>query len=288
MGDPATLRDFVKFTTKGFGASHYALILWDHGDDLRGCCWDDHPEDHLTHQEITGALSGFDLDILAFDACVEGMIEVVYEYVWSGTQIDYVVATEGYVPNWGYPYSELLQTLVTSPDMSAFELAKIMVDEYVAFYEDLRPASRLVELGVIDMSYVDLIVQQLGALTDDLEGLLLGDMGEYYHEIIAEARGAGNMGWSEYGWEAYIDLPTFAKTLAGYGLDQAAILYDTLVEAIYAKASRAMESAEGMGIFFPNSYGSFINNVAWHGDVYLELQFPNEGFWDFLQVYWGI
>ncbi len=270
-----------------FRASHYVLVLWDHGDDFRGCCWDDHPEDYLTHQEITGALSGVDLDILAFDMCVEGMIEVVYEYVWSGTRIDYVIATEGYVPNWGYPYAAFLNVLTTNPEMSSFGLSKVMVDEYIAYYETMRPASRLVQMAVIDMAYVDLIVGQLGTLTDTLEDLLLGDMREFWHERIAEARGSGNMGWSEYGWEAYVDLPSVVKTLGGYGIHQATILYETLMEGIYSKASRAMESAEGMGIFFPNSYGSFKNNVYWHGEDYLAMQFPNEGFWDFLQAYWG-
>jgi hypothetical protein len=287
MGDPDTLRDFVKYSMKRFRASHYVLVMWDHGDDFRGCCWDDHPEDYLTHQEITGALSGIELDIMAFDMCVAGMIEVVYEYAWSGTEIDYVVATEGYVPNWGYPYAALLDTLTSYSEIGAFDLSKVMVDEYIAYYETMRPASRLVQMAVIDMTYVDLIVEQLGALTDTLEGGLLGDKSGYYHGIIAEARGAGNMGWSEYGWEAYIDLPTFVKTLAGYGFEEAAILYDTLMDALYSEASRAMKSAEGMGLFFPNSYGSFQNKVFWNTEDYLAMQFPHEGFYDFLQTYWG-
>jgi hypothetical protein len=287
MGDPDTLRDFVKYTMKTFRASHYVLVMWDHGDDFRGCCWDDHPEDYLTHQEITGALSGIELDIMAFDMCVSGMIEVVYEYAWSGTQVDYVVATEGYVPNWGYPYVALLDTLTTNPEMGAFDLSKTMVDEYIAYYEVMRPASRLVQMAVIDMAYVDLIVEQLGDLTDILEEGLLSDMRGYYHGIIAEARGAGNLGWSEYGWEAYVDLPTFVKKLAGYGLEKAAILYDTLMDALYSEASKAMKSAEGMGIFFPNSNGCFQNKIWWNPEDYLAMQFPQEGFWDFLQIYWG-
>jgi len=43
-----------------------------------------------------------------------------------------------------------------------------------------------------------------------------------------------------------------------------------------------------MGIFFPGSFGSFKNNDLWHGDDYLTMQFPHEGWWDFLQAYWGV
>jgi hypothetical protein len=291
MGDPYTLQTFVKYTMKHFRSSHYVLVLWDHGDDFRGCCWDDHPYDHLTHQEITQALSGIHLDILVYDACVEGMIEVAYEYVWDpkGPQIDYIVATEGYVPNWGYPYDTILSTLASNPDLDAFEFSKLMVDEYIAYYEALRPASRLVELASIDLTFIPTIVQQLGELTDKLEKLLKEDTSDFSHEQIAIARGEGNLGWSEYGWDAHIDLPTFVKTLSKSLLDvpEATVLNETLTEAIYVKATEPMKSAEGLGIFFPNSYGSFQNNVFWHGDDYLVMQFPHEGWWDFLQAYWG-
>ncbi|MFX0204771.1 MAG: clostripain-related cysteine peptidase [Candidatus Hodarchaeota archaeon] len=287
MGDPDTLETFVKYTMKHFRANHYVLVFWDHGDDFRGCCWDDHPEDHLTHQEICQALSGVQLDILAFDACVEGMIEVVYEYVYDskGPQIDYVVATEGYVPAWRYPYGTILADLIDNPEMSAFSLSKVMVNDYIAYYEALRPASRLVELASIDMTYIDIIVHQLGELTDTLETMLEEDDSDSVHEMIAEARGEGNLGWSQYGWDAFIDLPTFVKSLGG--IPEAVTLYNTLAAAIYVKTTEPMESAEGLGIFFPNSYGSFQNNVFWHGEDYLKIQFPHEGWWDFLQTYWG-
>jgi hypothetical protein len=288
MGDPDTLRSFVTYTMKSFRASHYVLVMWDHGDDFTGCCWDDHPEDYLTHQEVTEALSGIDLDIMAFDMCVSGMIEVVYEYASSGTDIDYVVATEGYVPNWGYPYAALLDILTTNPKMGALDLSKIMVDEYIAYYETMRPASRLVQMAVIDMAFVNLVVEQLGDLTAVLEEGLLGDMRGYYHGIVAEARGAGNLGWSEYGWEAYVDLPSFVKTMAGYGFEEAEILYNTLMDGLYSEESNSMKSAEGMGIFFPNSYSCFQNRVWWDPEDYLAMQFPQGGFYTFLEAYWGI
>ncbi|MFX0212273.1 MAG: clostripain-related cysteine peptidase [Candidatus Hodarchaeota archaeon] len=293
MGDPDTLKTFVKYSMRHYRASHNILVLWDHGDDFLGCCWDAHPEDHLTHQEITQALSGVHLDIVAFDACLEGMIEVVYEYVWafSGPQIDYIVGTEGYVPGWGFPYDTILADLTIDPDMNVFEFSKVIVADYVDYYENLRPASRLVELASIDMTYVTSIVQQLGDLTDILEGLLELDNEDtdIYHELIATAKGEGNLGWSQYGWEAYIDLPTFVYSLyESLKIPEAITLYETIKTALYVETTEPLKSAEGLGIYFPGSYGSFQNNVYWHGDEYLTMQFPHEGWWDFLQAYWGI
>ncbi|MFX0051538.1 MAG: clostripain-related cysteine peptidase, partial [Candidatus Hermodarchaeota archaeon] len=251
MGDPDTLQTFVTYSMRHFRANNYILVLWDHGDDFRGCCWDDHPYDYLSHQEIIQALSGCSLDILAFDACVEGMIEVAYEYAWAprGPEIDYIVATEGYVPGWGYPYDTILSALAEEPEISPFEYSKVMVDDYITYYENLRPASKLVELASIDLTYMIPIVQQLGDLTDVLEGLLAkdDDKNDAYHEMIAEARGEGNLGWSEYGWEAYIDLPTFIKSLyLSEGIPEAATLNSTLMEALYVKATEPMQSAEGL------------------------------------------
>ncbi|MFX0194730.1 MAG: clostripain-related cysteine peptidase [Candidatus Hodarchaeota archaeon] len=282
MGDPDTLRNFVTYTMRRFRANHYVLVLWDHGDDFRGCCWDDHPDDYLTHQEITQALSKIHLDILAFDACVEGMIEVIYEYVSAprGPQIDYVVATEGYVPFAGYPYAMILEHF--DPAMNVKDFAKVIVDDYIAFYETLRPASRLVELAYIDMTYINTIVKQLGDLTS-----YLGANIKTSHGIVSEARGKGNLGWSEYGWEAYIDFPTFIKSLKKYGIPGAASLYTDLTNAIYVQASGSMKSAEGLGIFFPNSEGSFQHKVWWTPGDYLAMRFPHEGWWNFLQIYWG-
>ncbi len=290
MGDPETLNTFLEYTMKHFRASNNILVLWDHGDDHRGCCWDEHPEDHLSHQEITQALESFHLDILSFDACVEGMIEVVYEYSWAGSDIDYIVATEGYVPYAGFPYHMILNDLIGNPKMNAQSLSRIIVADYIAFYEDLRPASPNVELAAIAPTDFQLIVQQLAQLTETLENLLQGPSGETYHEIIAQARGAGNLKWSEFGWEGYIDLPTFLLNLHDFELNpvpEAMALYNTLIPAIYAQASTSMESAEGLGIFFPNSFGSFQHNFQWYGEDYLLMQFPYEGWWNFLQTYWG-
>ena len=287
MGDPETLKSFVSFATQKFKADNYALVLWDHGDDHRGCCWDDHPDDYLSHQEISWALDGFHINILSFDACVSGMIEIAYEYVWAGLEIDYLVATEGYVPYAGYPYAAFLGALAAAPTMNAYQFSTVIVDSYVAFYEDLRPASRLVELASIDLGCIEDVVDQLCYVTGVLTDSLQIDR-DTTHSIIGSAKGAGHLGWSEYGWEAYIDLPTFVEVLAEKGVPGAAELCQMLGDAMYVRASNALSSAEGMGIFFPGSYSSFVNNEIWYGDYYLFMQFPHEGWWEFLQAYWGV
>lgn len=287
MGDSLTLSGFVGYTREQYPANHYALILWDHGDDHCGCCWDEDPGDHLEHWEICEALYGFHLDLLAFDACVEGMIEVVYEYVASGLSIDYVVATEGYVPYEGFPYITMLEALTAYPAPSPYDFSVAMVDCYIDFYESLRPAARLVELASIDMAYVNGIVGTLLDLAGCLKEWLTNGDKNGIHGIISSAKGAGHLGWSEYGWEAYIDLPSFVHVLAKRGVPLAEVLNELLTDALYVKASNALSSAEGLGIFFPGSYASFEHHQQWYGEYYLKMRFASQGWLDFLMAYWG-
>jgi len=96
--------------------------------------------------------------------------------------------------------------------------------------------------------------------------------------------------WSEYGWDLYIDLPTFVENItfkttdltvksAGY-----ALLY-SLSQAIVALGNtQPMESAgaRGMGIWFPSSYHSM-----WGLTPYEATKFAAQGWLDFLYAYWN-
>lgn len=291
MGDSDTLKTFVDFATKKFEAQHYLLDLWDHGNDFDGSCYDEHPEDHLTHDEVVAGLAGYHIDILAYDACLEAMIEVAYEYNVLGMQTDYLVACENYVPLYGYPYGTILEALTANPDMSALEFAKVIVAEYVEFY---RPRAHfnggvMATLSVIDLSMVDEAVKELADLTAVLEANM-----KTYHDLISKARGKGNLPWAEYGWEYYIDLPSFVQCLEANVPDVevselAGNLLSTLQEDVIKAVgnSKPMDSvgALGLGIWFPPSDAPY---YAYKGLlVYQTLQFASQGWLDFLYAYWN-
>ncbi len=124
MGDPAVLTDFINWATTSYPATNYALILWNHGngwrarydaliEDLRtattveeknairqelaevqrpsfkGVCSDDTDGDVLYMQEVQSALNAAttDVDLIGFDACLMGMIEVAYEIRDTGASV---------------------------------------------------------------------------------------------------------------------------------------------------------------------------------------------------------
>ncbi|MDD2716236.1 MAG: clostripain-related cysteine peptidase, partial [Candidatus Wallbacteria bacterium] len=76
-------------------------------------------------------LVGRNVDILGYDACLMGMIEVAYETKGS---TDYVVFSEEAVPGKGFPYDVWLGLLAANPDMSPSDAAKKLTEAYVTSY----------------------------------------------------------------------------------------------------------------------------------------------------------
>jgi len=291
MGDSATLKAFVDFATKKFEAQHYLLDLWDHGDDFTGSCWDEHPDDYLTHEEVVAGLAGNQIDILAYDTCLEAMIEVAYEYNAGNVQTDYLVACENYIPMYGYPYDEILENLTSNPDMSPLEFATVIATEYVEFY---RPRAHfdggvMATLSVIDISMVDEAVTALADLTAKLENKM-----EEYRHFISQAKGKGNLPWSEYGWESYIDLPSFVKHIKDNAPDaeireSASNLLSTLqqdvIKAVVNSKPMNSTNALGLGIWFPPSSATQWTRIEM--ETYETMEFASQGWLDFLYAYWG-
>jgi len=304
MGDPETLEAFVDFVTVTFTADHYFLDLWDHGNSFLGGCVDEHTNvpgvarDRLYNDEVAMALEGHHIDIIAWDACLMAMMEVAYEYVALGVDADYLVGSENYVPNYGYPYDEILWALVNNSVMSELEFAVTVASEYAEYY---RPRAHwnggvMATLSVIDLDFIMEAAEDLQALTEELKTKLEEDF-DAYRGLISEARGDGNLPWAEYGWEYYVDLPTFTLSLYNLVSDEnikelAGHVSDTLLNKTikYVGNTKPMESvsALGIGIWFPPSFHSIGNanqatNVL---DRYMALQFDSTGWLDFLYTYW--
>jgi len=299
MGDPDTLEAFVDFVRKKFKAEHYFLDLWDHGNALTGGCVDEHTgvpglsRDQLRQYEVAEALDGYHIDIIAWDACLQAMMEVAYEYVTLGVDSDYLVASEEYVPWFGYPYDAILQALVDDPEISERDFAVTVAREYAECY---RPRAHfndgvMATLSVIDLSTIEEAAGDLSELTALLKTKLKDDF-DTYRDLISEARGEGNLPWGET-WECWVDLPTF--TLGLYELASededirasAGEVSDTLINEtiVYVGNTEAMESvsALGMAIWFPPSFQKAEARV----NLYTGMQFASTGWLDFLYAYWN-
>ncbi len=112
---------------------------------LKAVCSDDTDEDVLYTNEVGEALNylyvygaagyGIDINLVGFDACLMGMLEVAHEikgYVAYGNSV--MVASEKSEPLAGWPYNTILSDLTDSPIMDVYNLAETIVNRYGEYY----------------------------------------------------------------------------------------------------------------------------------------------------------
>jgi len=292
MGDPATLVALVDYIEAAFPADNVALTLWDHGDDFTGICYDydtgtDVELDKLSHQEIGAALAGRHVDIIAGDGCGIGAVETAYEYVAQGITAEWFVASETYVPLDGFPYDRIAAGLVARPGMTPEQLSRDMVERYAEYYQ----SGWLTELSAIKLSALPAMADELW----DVTAILSGDM-RAYRGMVGAGKAKATMGWSQYGWEAFVDLPMVFKVVhrrapGGSALEtETAELLDAIDEAVpYVGMGTpgAVWDFGGVSVFFPGAAGSYANNAFWRGELYPTMQFAEDGWLEFLQSYFG-
>jgi hypothetical protein len=178
MGDPSTLIDFVNWAKTDYPAQNYAVVLWNHGggwraaelagkeetqaeglaatskEDLifKAVCWDDTSGgDSLYMSEVQSALATTGgANLIGFDACLMGMVEVAYEIRSYGAVM---VGSEEVEPGSGWPYNTVLADLTANPGWTPAQLGTCIVDRY---YEsigngiwDTQAASNLATMNTL-------------------------------------------------------------------------------------------------------------------------------------------
>jgi hypothetical protein len=198
MGNPVTLTGFIDWATANFPAGRYALVFWNHGNGWRAqraallealknagtaeerkavslsleksrrpgykaVCWDDTSGSTLSTREVAWALTSAatDMDLIGFDACLMGMVEVAYEIRETGASI--MVASEEIEPLDGWPYDLVLGDLQDHPAWSPAELGAAIVSRYHLSYGTGETQSAI-DLGRMDT---------LAGAVDNLAGVLM-------------------------------------------------------------------------------------------------------------------
>ena len=207
MGDPVTLTSFVTFAMQNYPAEYFFLDLWDHGGGYRGVCWDDSSGHHLSPHDVETALAsaeaevgGERVQVVGFDACLMGMVEVCYEL---REVTDIVVGSEMLVPGYGWPYTELMTYLSDNPSVDPYTLSSELVNRYVASYPHYA-----VQLSAIDEAHVSSFAQSLSSLADALKADVA-----VYQDVIAGARSSAQQKFilGTGGAYYYVDICKFAQ-----------------------------------------------------------------------------
>ncbi len=254
MGSSTTLINFIVFGQTYAPADNYLLVLWDHGGGFYGVCYDyTSSQDPLYPNELATALSSGSIqpiEVVAFDACLMGQLEIAYEI---GDYVNYIVFSEDNVPWYGYPYENFLQDLVDTPGTTPANLASNIVSSYIGAYSFggiyYPPDDEYITLSAIQASKVKAVAI---ALDNFSEALLPTNTLRTYYEAICHARGLTQ----SFGWPDFMDLGDFATEVSLLILDPtiAGLAQNLSIKAQAAVFSEqhllGVPDATGLGIAF--------------------------------------
>jgi len=215
MGDPSTLVEFIRFGQNYSEAENYLLVLWDHGTGYTGICYDEtNGNDRLLPHEIALALENDtidSIDIVAFDASFMGQLELAYE-IQTGT--DWLVFSENYIPQRGFPYNTILHSLNLIPQSSPLALSVEIVDRYIQAYSSGGEYATFYPNGISDLCLSVINTTEINSLVhwfnETVECLLNPGILTTNYSIICGARGSAQ----QFAIPHFIDLWDFSHRLA--------------------------------------------------------------------------
>jgi hypothetical protein len=282
MGDPETLTDFIDAAEAAYPAERYALVMWDHGGGIRGLCWDDdNGGDYLTMAEYRQGLVDAQLsfDLIVLNACVMATAEIAHQMVGYA---DYVVFSQENMYAVGFPYDDVAQSLVGSPEMEAREFAEMMVQHYAVQFEDLGWNG--VTISVYDMAYVDDVAAAVKAFGDAQKATV----GTYYMEYktLRRLTPAPN---NAADLVTYATLVRDSEVITDAAVKASAqAVMDAVGDAIILNwHSEDVVDENGLGIWFPTKSVKYYWSETYEA-LYRGLVFNGATGWaDFLDTYYN-
>ena len=191
MSTPATLKAFINYCAQNFPAEHYDLILWDHGaGQVGGFGLDENdPSGSADLMSTAGLMDAFGdnavtkdggtFDTINFDACLMGSVE---DALLFADYADCYIASPEIIATYGQPYTHWLGVVAEDPDMDAYVLGKLIVDDFIAFYDKTEGegageratltainSKELLASGIVDVlsRITRTLAQQVETKTDD-------------------------------------------------------------------------------------------------------------------------
>ena len=286
-GDPASLEDFIRKTVLKIPANRYALVLWDHGGGaIGGCCSDEsvRPYDHLSLTELHEALdvisSLVHFDVILFNACLMGTVEVAYEI---RDYADYMVASEEKMWSYGFPYDTILEDLSDNSDAwGGYDLA---IDTVTRFVESGGIGQmgfgvyHLVwncpsTISAIDLSQIPNVVSNVNSFSEALINLE-----DSHKDEIREAREA----CENYGdFEDYADIYEFADRIKQHVTDPSIeAVADNLMTSVQSAVISYWAWVNIFGVGHQNTHGlSIYHPSQWYASTYDSFHFATGApFW---------
>jgi len=200
MGSRRELAGFLSWGVENYPADHFMAVVWNHGAGWVGISYDDESGSHLTMPDIVWACNQAKpalekvnpkhprFDLIDFDACLMGMVEIAYEL---RDVCDFLIASEETEPGQGMPYQDTLRPLKNTPGITPRRAAQEMVLAYVKSFAQggSQTTKKLGGAPVTKAAYDLSRIQPLVQLLDKL-GVALDASHETYTQALVDAVGA--------------------------------------------------------------------------------------------------
>ena len=173
------------------------------------------------------------------------MLEIGYEI--KGTAA-YMVGSEDTEPGAGWPYANILASLVKVPGMAPLDLAKLIVTEYGKWYRKTREAATQ---SALDLTRIQPVAEAVNGLAD----VLLADL-----TAVAGAVSLSRDKAQKFEMPEYLDLGDFCRQL------RLRLPQNPLVVYAAGRVLSTLAPAAGGGFVVQNAgiqfqAGSFLNHV---------------------------
>lgn len=288
MAAPETLEAFVQWGTQTYPADYYLLALWDHGRgwrtrtlammerQIKAIHADDTSSDEMSLEELTQAFASLGpLDIVLFDACLMGMLEVAYSIKDAA---DLMIASEENIPVQGQPYHRLLGELMSRPALSPRDLCRVVVGNYISYYSS---ASSTFTLSAVDLLTLDNLV----FTADTLATAITANLSTSRSGVRTAAQQTQHYDFDYGTYTDYKDLYDFARRVKDLVPDAsvqsaASDVMSAVNSLIVAEQDSGGKVADsyGVAIYLP-APGSMLN-------YYRTISFAQDTHWDeFLTAY---
>lgn len=281
MGDPATLTWCINQAAALFPSTYLVLSMWDHGYGWNYVCKDDTSGDSLSMQELQAGIAnaGKRIDVLAFDCCNMGNIEVAYQVSLTNL-VSYMVGSEETVPGNGFPYDLMLVNLVNNPAMLPRDFSMAMVDAWGVYYATQTWAAT-VNLAAIDVVQLKATISTFSTWSADMKSLLPG-----YKSPYATALKNAYYMWGTHYFTDLYDYGLHLKTTKGVNDAKLKADTTTMQNAVMSYCIKVwdgkhMTECKGISLYWGTG-----NEWSGHSADYNQLAFAVDTGWGaFLTAY---
>ncbi|HEY9857343.1 MAG TPA: clostripain-related cysteine peptidase [Stenomitos sp.] len=300
-GDPSVLKAFGEWAVQKYPAEHYMVSVWDHGSGIfrrgtynsteffyKGFGWDDNGS-HMNTSDLSTIVpamaraAGQPIDIVGFDACLMGHVELAYQLKGAA---NYLVASEELEPGPGWDYMNWLKNVTASstPVQAAAALVKSYGDSYKAGGSQ-NTSGRATDY-TLSATDINALTGSLVPAMNNFSSVLTGSLGTD-KAAISSARASTqsfyNRDCADLGHFVTQLLASNASSgVKGAAQDvQAALAKTVVAETHTGKVSESVTNAQGLVVYFPGANQSY--NAKY--DDPKAIAFANESWKDFLKAF---